>query len=87
MDYKSRIIEWGQKNKYNIIFETKEEYLEIGQSPVFVANIKVGETTLGNGQGKSKKDAEQNASEQAYGYVSSASFLEHTSETHPHSSV
>ncbi len=87
VDFKSRIIEWGQKNKYTVIFETKEEYLELEQSPVFIANIKVGETTLGNGQGKSKKEAEQNASEQAYVYVSSASFLEHSSEVSSQSSL
>lgn len=87
VDFKSRIIEWGQKNKYNIVFETKEKYLDLEQSPVFVANIKVGETTLGNGQGKSKKEAEQNASEQAFAFVSSASFLESASEVSPHVSL
>jgi len=80
VDFKSRIIEWGQKNKYIVIFETKEEYLELEQSPVFIANIKVGDTTLGSGQGKSKKEAEQNASEQAYAFVLSSSFLEQSSE-------
>lgn len=69
-DFKSRIIEWGQKNKYNLIFETKEEYLELEQSPIFVSTIKVDDTSLGCGQGKSKKEAEQNASEQAFAYVS-----------------
>jgi len=87
MDYKSRIIEWGQKNKYNIIFETKEECHELEQSPVFVASISVGDTTLGCGQGKSKKEAEQNASEQAFVFVSSSPFQENTSEISPHSSV
>lgn len=87
MDYKSRIIEWGQKNKYNVIFETKEEYHELEQSPVFIASIGVGTTTLGCGHGKSKKEAEQNASEQAYAFVSSSSFLENTSEISPRSSV
>jgi len=69
-DFKSRIIEWGQKSKYNLIFETKEEYLELEQSPIFVSTIKVDDTALGCGQGKSKKEAEQNASEQAFSYVS-----------------
>jgi ribonuclease III len=87
-DFKSRIIEWGQKSKYNIIFETKEEYLELEQSPIFVANIKVGDSILGCGHGKSKKEAEQNASEQAYAYVSSASFsIENTSELSSESSA
>lgn len=81
-DFKSRIIEWGQKNKYNIIFETKEEYLELEQSPIFVSVIRVGDSTLGTGQGKSKKEAEQNASEQAFVYVSSSSYVFEKSEHH-----
>ena len=69
-DYKSRIIEWGQKNKEMIIFETSEEYAEIDQSPSFISQVKHGDSILGKGMGKSKKEAEQNAAEQAYNEVS-----------------
>jgi ribonuclease-3 len=65
-DYKSRVIEWGQKNKIMISFETTEEYTEVELSPAFVAHVKVNEQVLGTGIGKSKKEAEQLAAEQAF---------------------
>lgn len=68
-DFKSRLIEWGQKNKVIITFETTEEYTEVEQAPTFVTHVKISEQMLGNGTGKSKKEAEQNAAEQAYNNV------------------
>jgi ribonuclease III len=65
-DYKSRLIEWGQKNKVMISFETLEEYHEFEQTPTFIAQVKISENMIGEGVGKSKKEAEQNASELAY---------------------
>ncbi|HEY4785025.1 MAG TPA: ribonuclease III [Bacteroidales bacterium] len=69
-DFKSRLIEWGQKNKVIITFETTEEYTEIEQAPTFITHVKISEQLLGNGTGKSKKEAEQNAAEQAYNTIS-----------------
>jgi ribonuclease III len=68
-DFKSRLIEWGQKNKMTISFETTEEYPEMGQSPAFVTHVKINDEEVGSGSGKSKKEAEQNAAEQAYSQV------------------
>lgn len=73
-DFKSRIIEWGQKNKVVITIETHEEYKNIEQAPHFVATVRTQFNDLGHGVGKSKKDAEQNAAEQAYISVSSPDF-------------
>jgi len=68
-DYKSRLIEWGQKNKVVISFEASEEYPEVEQSPVFVATIRINDQNVGVGNGKSKKEAEQNAAEQAFNHI------------------
>jgi ribonuclease III, bacterial len=68
-DFKSRLIEWGQKNKVIISFETTEEYTEIEQAPTFITHVKISDQVLGNGSGKSKKEAEQNAAELAYSNV------------------
>ncbi len=68
-DFKSRLIEWGQKNKIMIAFETTEEYAEIELSPAFVSHVKVNDQVFGAGIGKSKKEAEQLAAEQAYSSV------------------
>lgn len=70
-DFKSRLIEWGQKNKVMITFETTEEYTEMEQAPAFITHVKVNDQELGCGSGKSKKEAEQNAAEQAYNNVNS----------------
>ena len=65
-DYKSRIIEWAQKNHRDICFENEELYQESGKSPIFVSRVRVAEEYFGQGQGSSKKEAEQNAAEDAY---------------------
>jgi len=60
-DYKSRIIEWTQKNKVAIIFESKEEHLSGRKAPSFVSVILLNEEEKGSGRGDSKKEAEQQA--------------------------
>jgi len=65
-DFKSRIIEWGQKNKTLITFESAEQLTDDNTSQVaFVAQVFVGENLKGQGIGYSKKEAEQNAAKQA----------------------
>ena len=65
-DYKSRIIEWAQKNHKDLLFENEELYQESGKSPIFVSRVRVAYECLGEGKGSSKKEAEQNAAEDAY---------------------
>jgi ribonuclease-3 len=63
VDYKSKILEWGQKNKSKLIFECYEEST-VPCSNRFRAILFDGETILGEGYGASKKEAEQAASKQ-----------------------
>lgn len=63
-DYKSRIIEWTQKNRVEITFESKEEHLP-GRGPSFVSVISLNEEEKGTGRGDSKKEAEQQAAKAA----------------------
>ncbi|MFP4059412.1 MAG: ribonuclease III [Bacteroidota bacterium] len=65
-DFKSRVIEWAQKNKKDIIFESQEEYIEDQNNPLFVSKIKINDLCLGSGKGFSKKEAEQKAAEEAF---------------------
>jgi len=65
-DFKSRIIEWAQKNRNEISFECQEEYTGKEHAPIFVSRILVSGQIMGQGKGTSKKEAEQNAAEQAY---------------------
>lgn len=64
-DFKSRIIEWGQKNKKTVNFTSFEEWDEQSNSPVFITHLIVVDEIIGRGSGNSKKEAEQNAARQA----------------------
>jgi ribonuclease-3 len=63
VDYKSKILEWGQKHKSRLTFECYEESL-MPSNNRFKAILFDGNTILGNGYGASKKEAEQAASKQ-----------------------
>ncbi len=60
-NYKSQLIEWSQKNKREIEFETTEETDEKLKQPKFKAVVKIDEKEVGKGSGTSKKEAHQNA--------------------------
>ena len=62
-DFKSRIIEWGQKNKKDISFTNFEEQND--NNIIFISHLIVVDEILGRGVGSSKKEAEQNAARQA----------------------
>lgn len=64
-DFKSRIIEWGQKHKKSVNFTSFEEIDEHSNSPVFVTHLIVVDEIIGRGSGNSKKESEQNAARQA----------------------
>ena len=61
-DFKSRIIEWGQKHRRVVTFGYREEHEAKESSPIFYSLLYIGGVMLGEGQGNSKKEAEQNAS-------------------------
>lgn len=62
VDYKSQLLQWGQKNKVEILFETKELSRTYDKYTNFVCIAKVGGVIRGEGQGVSKRKAEQKAS-------------------------
>jgi ribonuclease III len=65
IDFKSRIIEWGQKNKRDLNFTCQEEINPETKTPVFISHLLIGDKIIGLGSGTSKKEAEQNAAKQA----------------------
>jgi len=69
-DFKSRMIEWSQKNRSEISFESQEEYTANEHTPIFVSRIFVANKLLGMGTGYSKKESEQSAAEQAFNSLS-----------------
>ena len=64
-DFKSRIIEWAQKNKQEISFVSQEETLPDSHETYFSSQVILVDRELGTGTGQSKKDAEQKAAEEA----------------------
>lgn len=65
IDFKSRVIEWGQKNKKSVSFTSFEEMEEQSNTPVFITHLFVVDDVVGRGSGFSKKESEQNAARQA----------------------
>jgi ribonuclease-3 len=65
-DYKSLIFEWVQKKKESLSFAFNEEYDFEKKKSVFSTTLSIGGSEYGKGQGASKKEAEQEASRQAW---------------------
>jgi ribonuclease-3 len=65
-DYKSLVFEWVQKRKANLIFTYKDEYDFDTKKSVFTTTLLIDKKEFGKGQGISKKEAEQEASNQAW---------------------
>lgn len=68
-DFKSQIIEWGQKHKVIVNFKTSEETKPEQEAPYFKARVLVSDKKGGSGSGLSKKEAEQNAAKKALKYI------------------
>ncbi len=63
VNYKSRILEWGQANKETVSFQLKKEEGH-GHHKKFTVNVMMNNTSVAEGTGSSKKRAEQIASQQ-----------------------
>ena len=70
-DFKSRLIEWAQKNKQEISFVSKAETRPDTQESYFSSQVMLADRELGKGTGHSKKDAEQKAAEEALSVINS----------------
>lgn len=60
-DFKSRLIEWCQKNHYTIEFRTDSDHTAHTSRPMFHSTVYVDGIAVGHGVGDSKKQAEQSA--------------------------
>lgn len=66
VNFKSKLIEWSQKNKVNINFELIEESKDDqGGSPVFLTEVSIEGISCGKGKGYSKKESQQLAAKEA----------------------
>ncbi|MBE0678370.1 MAG: ribonuclease III [Bacteroidales bacterium] len=69
-DYKSLLFEWAQKEKKPVIFSFSEEYDFDQKQSLFSATLTIENKIMGKGSGTSKKEAEQEASQQAWEILS-----------------
>ena len=75
-DFKSRLIEWCQKNHHHIEFRTEHDKGYSSVHPVFVSTVLIDEMETGRGSGDSKKIAEQNAAQSVAGQFSDVAVSE-----------
>ena len=60
-DFKSRLIEWCQKNRHSVVFRTRSDAHAPHTAPSFYSTVLIDGIEVGHGVGDSKKVAEQNA--------------------------
>ena len=64
-NFKSQLIEWGQKIKQEVEFKTVSNPESGPEKMPFVSNAYIEGKVMGTGEGYSKKEAQQNAAQQA----------------------
>lgn len=69
-DFKSRLIEWSQKNHHRILFRTDHDQGYSSAHPIFRCTVLVDDIEVGHGSGDSKKEAEQQAAFSVAQYMS-----------------
>lgn len=65
VNFKSKLIEWSQKNKMEVSFELIEQFLDKEHNPVFQTEVRIEGILGGSGTGYSKKESQQNAAQMA----------------------
>ena len=75
VNFKSKLIEWSQKNKMEVSFELIEQCLDLDSNPVFQTEVRIEGQPAGTGSGYSKKESQQNAAQMAIKKVRESAFL------------
>ena len=65
IDFKSRLIEWGQKHRLEVRFDVYDSYYDAKHNPIFHSSVFVADIDCGEGVGYSKKESHQKAAEKA----------------------
>lgn len=61
VNFKSRLLEWSQKNKVQVNFELIKETKDESGTPVFKSRVLLNDIECGRGTGYSKKESQQKA--------------------------
>lgn len=65
INFKSKLLEWSQKNRRDLDFEILSETVDRTNTPTFISIVKVDGIIFGKGKGASKKESHQDASRYA----------------------
>jgi ribonuclease-3 len=76
VNFKSKLIEWSQKNKIVVVFELIEQSCDKHYNPVFQTEVNIEGVAAGIGTGYSKKESQQNAAKIALSKITEDDFLE-----------
>ncbi len=76
VNFKSKLLEWAQKNKLNVEFTLVDEKMEAGSTPTFVSQVTVEGVVCGKAKGYSKKESQQRAAKEALVSLKKKSDLE-----------
>lgn len=68
-NFKSKLIEWGQKMQYEVAFEVVEENIIGTNSPTFKSRVCIEGIEVGSGFGYSKKESQQHAAKEAMHHI------------------
>jgi len=68
-NYKSQLIEWGQKNKRDVEFDTHDNNDSGHHHLPFISVIRIDGRVVGTGEGYSKKEAQQSSACKALAYL------------------
>ena len=64
-NYKSKLIEWGQKLKIPVIFQLIDSHIDAENNPIFRSAVFIYDEEIGLGEGHSKKESQQKAAANA----------------------
>ena len=65
IDFKSRLIDWGQKHKLEVRFDVIDSYYASKHIPIFHSSVLIADVETAEGVGYSKKESHQRAAEKA----------------------
>lgn len=71
VNYKSKLIEWCQKNRYDIEFALLSEELSDANNHLFHTQININSIPICDAKGRSKKESHQNAALKAFNNIES----------------
>ena len=81
VNFKSKLIEWSQKNKMEVSFELIEQFLDRDYNPMFHTEVRIESLSAGTGTGYSKKESQQNAAQMAMKKIKSDEAFKEAIET------